>query len=195
MEAFKAIFQHGKLYNRETKQRIHIAEKAMVTIILENKDIMSNDPYNEEHEVEEDLEILKEIEKKLEEKKIASYKKIASANSYLTFEIKAGKKSKAGSQALSYKCRLKILNDLYIIQKNSTNCYGVVYPCSCIVEETFPNIPFFEKIHAYSLNDAYMKTYDWYFTHYGKPTTNIYDHFSLENKAGQNHLCQLRMFP
>ena len=48
---------------------------------------------------------------------------------------------------------------LYLIKKDKTSQYGVVYGCSCVVEkETTNNLKHFEPIYAYSLNDAYMKT-------------------------------------
>ena len=91
-----------------------------------------------------------------------------------------------------------VLNQsLFLLKKFKNSLYGIVYPCCCTVEkETIENLKHFEPVYAYSLNDAYMKTYDTYFALYGKPTTNIYNSFQLViNKIESKILALLRMWP
>ena len=195
MKTFEAIFQHGKFYDAKTKSRIFIKEGAKATLVLDDKDVMKSDPYNEKQEIDKTIDVLADIKEKIAARKLSAYKKIASANASVNFIIKAGKKDSNGNYPVSCIFTLVLLQDLYMVQRRATDAYGVVYSSPCIVEKANPELPCFEKIQAYSLNDAYMKTYDWYFAHYGKPTTNIYQHFSLVDGEGQKHFGQLRMFP
>lgn len=188
---FNVIFAHGKLYDKETKNRILIDESSEAYVIIEESFLLENDPYNHESELSSEEEIISE----LQSKDYAEFKKLADAHSKMHFYINAGKKGK-GQKVMSCQFTLRLLEPLYLIKKEAKSQKGVVHSCSCIVEkEDTKQLQFFEPIHAYSLNDAYMKTYDSYFALYGKPTINIYTNFKLLRNDKIELLSELRMWP
>lgn len=191
MKIFNAIYVHGKLYDIESEKRIILDENAKLNVIVEEKYILEKDPYNSPGESQSEEDLIASINKK----KYADYKKLASVGEKLNFIIKAGKKGKHKS---AIECTFTVIlnQSLFLLKKHKNSQYGVVYPCSCVVEEEKTKfLKHFEPVFAYSLNDAYMKTYDTYFALYGKPTTNIYNNFQLINKDKPILLSQLRMWP
>jgi hypothetical protein len=189
MKAFEAVYRHGKLYDQETKKRILIKEGAIAILVLQEKYLMNEDPYNKPVKCKNSDDLLAEIEGK----KYYSSKKLAGINDKLSFVIKAGKNTDTKSNRIECEFTINLLEDLFLFQKTKETKYGLVYPCACVVESA-NSLQSFEPIYAYSLNDAYMKTYDFYFALYGKPTANIYDHFWLINGDDKKLLAQLRMY-
>ena len=191
MKIFNANYLHGKLYDVESGKRIILDENASLDIIVQEKYILEKDPYNVEAEIKSEEELLESIQKK----KYAAYKKLAQVGDKLTFVIKAGKMGK-GQVSIESTFTVVLKQSLYLTKRYENSLYGLVYPCSCVVEEETTNkLLHFEPVHAYSLNDAYMKTYDTYFALYGKPTTNIYNNFRLTVNKKSTLLFQLRMWP
>jgi hypothetical protein len=188
-----AEYRYGKLYNVETGKRILIAEDAKVMVIVKEGDILEKDPYNHYIEPPKKEKIEKELEEKKKANKCFRYELIAERGSYLKFQIKAGKANKDGKYFIERTFKVKLLAELYMVQKKEGDSNGVVYPACCVVESVEGELPRFEPIYAYSLNDAYMKTYDFYFALFGKPTTNIYNNYFLIKEGKQIPLFKKRM--
>lgn len=189
MKAYKAIIEHGKLYDQETKKRIHIHEGSNFIITIEERFLSSEDPYN----VFEDPASPDEILARIKAKEYYRFKKLADRGSEMSFTIKAGKRHEKATQAMECCFKVKLNEELYLIQKSAGDTAGVVFECNCVVEEEITKrLNFFEPVYAYSLNNAYMKTYDSYFSLYGKPTANIYNHFYLHQNKDRLFLADLR---
>lgn len=172
---FEAEYRYGKLYDKKTGKRILIAEDANVTIVVNNTDILDKDIFNHAFQTRSK----EAIEEEIKEYKYYRYWLFASRGSLLRFQIKAGKTGRGKTKVINRNFNLRILSELYMVQKKENDIKGVVYPTTCVVESVEGGLANFEPIYAYSLNDAYMKTYDFYFALYGKPTTNIYSNFQL----------------
>jgi hypothetical protein len=193
MKAYKAIIRHGKLYDLESNKRIFIKENGKLIIAIDESQLLKEDPYNKPLKMVTEDENL-EYEKALR-KKHFSVKLIASTSDELKFTIKAGKNTETSNYAMQCTFRVKLLGNLYMLQKHKENEYGLVSPCPCIVDFDYGSeLKNFEQIYAYSLNDAYSKTYEYYFSLYGKSTINIYNNFYLIKEAKEKLLAQLRMF-
>lgn len=89
-----------------------------------------------------------------------------------------------------------LLEDLYIVRAKIADGQVKVEPCACVVaNQSGYDLPYFEPVNAFSLNDAYSKTYVLYFNVFGKATTNVYDSFYTEPKHSSQYLLKrLRTF-
>ena len=72
--------------------------------------------------------------------------------------------------------------DKRIILAEGSKLTITVEVSKCISE----NLEFFEPIYAYSLNDAYSKTYDFYFRLYGKQAANAKEKI-MEGRNGEKN--------
>ena len=190
-KTFDAVYRYGKLYDAETKTRILVAEGAKLLVIVNEIDILPKDPYNHY----EEPRTKEAIEEELKRKKFFRYRLLAERDSCLQFQIKAGKANKNGKYRMEHTFTVRLLSELYMVQKTKANKYGIVYPASCVVESVTGDLPNFEPIYAYSLNDAYMKTYNFYFALFGKPTINIYNNYFLLKDGKQESLFSKRIWP
>jgi hypothetical protein len=190
MKAFKAVYRHGKLYDLENNKRILIKEDGMLNLLIDDNQLMQEDPYNKPLQGKNSEELKLEIENK----KYHSFKLLAQRDENLVFKIKAGKNTETKKYSMECSFKLRLLSDMYLFQKTKETIYGLIYPCACVVEEASASLKNFEPVYAYSLNDAYMKTYDFYFSLFGKPTANIYNHFWLIQGDKKTLLSKLRMY-
>ncbi|ANE50632.1 hypothetical protein [Flavisolibacter tropicus] len=189
MKSFNVVYRYGKLYDRDTNKRILISEEAEFGLFIEEYKLLSVDPYNKPTPPRDAEQLYKEIQ----EKKYYSFKKIAERGDTLEFTIKAGRAKGQTKYKVQCTFTLRLLEELYMFKKENTTASAVVYGCNCVVDAVRGDqLSGFEPIYAYSLNDAYMKTYDFYFALYGKPTANIYNEFDLINGMGRTPLRQLR---
>ncbi|CAD5257287.1 MULTISPECIES: hypothetical protein [unclassified Imperialibacter] len=168
MEAHNAIYKYGFLYSKDTGKRILLAEGSELTITVNPQDVLKADPYNEVNfpmVTEKRLALLKD-------KGFKEALKLKDKGEVLHFAISAGSKSKKTDKV---KCMfaVQLHETLFGARKEPTKDFDLV-DCHCtVVDCTSRNLPFFEPIHAYSLNDAYSKTYDFYFRLYGKQAANV----------------------
>lgn len=95
-------------------------------------------------------------------------------------KFSAGVKKREGKIDIICIFAVKLLEDLYFYNKKTEPEYARFFDCECIVEKCLTNFDFFEPIHAKSLNDAYTKTYELYFSMFGKSTCNAFDRFFEE---------------
>jgi hypothetical protein len=192
---FKTVYRHGKLYDTATNKRIVLQEGSVVELIVQEKDILNLDAYNLELAPTKSEDVHQALVIKKEKGKVFSFKKIADQGNCLSFTIKAGKRNtKTGTYAIESKFVVRLLSDLYMIRKDEKDIYGKVSDCSCVVESAL-NLDNFEPFYAYSLNDAYTKTYEFYFSLYGKSTTNVYNSFWLHDGKDKTLLSQFRVYP
>ena len=176
MKTKNAVYQYGHLYD-ELGQRILLAESSRIEIIFNERDVLPNDPYNSELKARSTEEIKQALKKSKYIEGICALK----ANSIVYFEISAGFKHKKKEHAI-YKFQVRLLDDLYLARKEKDKNYSIT-DCHCIVEKCLSkNLEYFEPIYGKSLNNAYMKTYDFYFRLYGSPTTNARKIFCREPK-------------
>lgn len=168
MKAFNAIYRYGYLYDADTNERILLAEGSPLSVTVQREDLLSVDPYNQPRPNAS-------LEDKLAKLKRQGFTQAAvllPKGDPLYFEVNAGVRSKK-SRTLYCLFKLRLEEDLLAARKDIAKPLQLV-ECNCTVTACLSdNLPSFEPIYAYSLNDAYSKTYDFYFRLYGKQVTNV----------------------
>ncbi|WP_163377803.1 hypothetical protein [Cyclobacterium sp. SYSU L10401] len=186
MKAYNAKFKYGFLYDQETGKRIILAEGSELTITVENSDVLDQDPYNHPYNPQKE-------EDKMSELKGKGYKEVIilkEKSKPLFFEISAGFRSKSHEPIKSL-FEIQLLENLYGARKEFDKDYDLL-SCHCVVSKCiFKNLEFFEPIYAYSLNDAYSKTYDFYFRLYGKQAANAKEKIMEDWDGEKNFLKRL----
>tara|TARA_R110002096_G_scaffold365147_4_gene558489 strand:+ start:1505 stop:2098 length:594 start_codon:yes stop_codon:yes gene_type:complete len=181
MKAYAAKFKYGFLYDQETDKRIILAEGSKLTITVENSDVLNQDPYNHPYNPEKE-------EKKMSELKGKGYKEVVilkEKSKPLFFEISAGFRSKSHEPIKSL-FEVQLSETLFGARKEFDRDYDLI-SCHCVVSKCISeNLEFFEPIYAYSLNDAYSKTYDFYFRLYGKQAANAKEKI-MEGRNGEKN--------
>ena len=168
MKAYNAKYKYGFLYDVETGKRILLAEGSQLTVTIAENDVLKQDPYNSSNAIIKKDRILTDLKLKGFKEAILLKKEGES----LFFEISAGFRSKA-LEPIKCIFELKLQEDLLGARKFSDKDYDLI-ECHCVVITCISdNLEFFEPIYAYSLNDAYSKTYDFYFRLYGKQAANV----------------------
>ena len=168
MKAYTAKYKYGFLYDISTGQRILLAEGSDLTVTVKEEDILKVDPYNRPNATIPLHEKLDNLRKK----GFIEAVELKRMGESLFFEICAGFKSKSRDVI---RCQFEIIlqEDLLGARKDVVKDFDLI-DCPCIVIRCLSdNLTYFEPIYAYSLNDAYMKTYDFYFRLYGKPSANV----------------------
>ena len=175
MQSIEVIYKFGNLYDKNTKERILIDDGVSISITLDPKDVLLQDPNLKPDQLltaeEKEAEVKAFIRNK-------PYWKVLSCDTNLYFKISAGIKRKEGTEAIECLFKVRLLEDLYIYNKKIEAKYARFFNCHCKVESCLSNFEFFEPIYATSLNDAYTKTYELYFAMFGKSTCNAFDRFS-----------------
>lgn len=183
MKAFTAKYKYGFLYDTEKKERILLAEDSKLTVTVQEEDLLKEDPYNLSNHPISRAEQLETLAKK-------GYKEaveIKSRGDKLYFEITAGVRSK---KLETFKCLYEVIlqEDLFGARKDLSKDFDLV-ECHCVVDKCLTdNLAFYEPIYAYSLNDAYSKTYDFYFRLYGKQAANAKERFMEEPGGNKKFL-------
>jgi hypothetical protein len=190
LKTCEVVYRHGKFYDKENGTRLIIKEGATLGIEIYKTNLLEIDPYNMPLQKVASEKLLKAIEKK----NFHSFKKIADKSDFLSFTIKAGKRTDKGGCAIQCDFSVTLLSDLYLFKKTPETVYGLVFDCSCVVDSTTGSLENFEPIYAFSLNDAYTKTYDWYFGFFGKSTTNVYNNFWLIKNNEKKLLSKIRIY-
>ena len=202
MKTIRAVFHNGHLWNPDTKTRVVFRNKSEVVITVSGDEALNEtDPNNEPPAtLQSELEQAAAMEARqlLEQSKMKffEYRKIMSRGSSLYFKISAGIRDKEKSERMQTFFKVVLLEDLYIVRTKISDKEGRVEPCVCVVEsESGYNLPYFEPVFAYSLNDAYSKTFVLYFNIFGKATANVYDRFyTRPTHSSDYQLKRLRTF-
>lgn len=195
MKAINAIYKYRHLYNVETGERLIIDENAEVSITLLEPSLLKQDPYNPPHKK---LRSREEIISGFEADK-KFYMPFLDRGSKLWFRVNAGekviKRKASGTNPESsdhedfvnnkdaFLFEIELNEDLFWISNTDDFKKSEVSPCACtVVRECYNHLRFFERIYAPSLNQAYTKTYEFYFPMYASANASIYNKISLSER-------------
>ncbi|GAB3589595.1 hypothetical protein [Hymenobacter daeguensis] len=213
MKVISTEFHNGHFWHRDqvtgvAKRLVFHNGSEVVVTVNSDQDLYPEDPQNipcaelenPSQADEERAAYFAALTKKAEEKKGQYFEalRIMKRGEVLFFQISAGTVHTNGrkKRIVSW-FEVELLEDLYLTRKTRTGA-GTVADCKCVVRrELDQRLTFFEPVYAYSLNDAYSKTYVLYFNIFGKGTTNVYTHFYLgSQEAGPSEepLEKLRKF-
>jgi hypothetical protein len=189
MKAINAIYKHRHLYDSKTGQRIILNENSEVSITVQDNALLKTDPYNPPHKA---LLTSEELLSNIKFKRLF-HKLLFKKGTKLWFNIKAGvkvnkSKSTTGSNkeedkivdaGAVYQLEIELNEDLYWVSKHKEPPLADVFECACtVVGESSNAIEFFEPIYATSLNQAYTRTFEFYFPLYASANANIYKKIS-----------------
>jgi hypothetical protein len=177
MKSIDAVYRFGNLYNRKTLKRILMEDGAEIAIVLNESDVLTEDPNLKPDEILDSEKKREQIKAFLPNEASGKIWKLFKEKKYLYFQISAGVKRKNGVEPIHFLFKLKLLEDLYIYNKKEDPKYARFWDCHCLVEECLSKFEFFEPLYCTSLNDAYTKTYELYFAMFGKSTANAFDRF------------------
>ena len=198
MKVISTEYHNGHFWQRDSATGVarrlvfHNGSEVIVTV-NSDKDLYSEDPQNIPYTEPENPSLadakrasyFAALTKKAEEKKGHYFEalRIMQRGEVLFFQISAGTVHTNGrKERIVSWFEVELLEDLYLTRKTRTGA-GTVADCKCVVRrELGQRLAFFEPVYAYSLNDAYSKTYVLYFNIFGKGTTNVYTHFYLGNR-------------
>lgn len=201
MKALNAIYKHRHLYDTSTGKRIILDENSEISITVQENSLLKEDPYNLPHRnlrTKEELISLIEKEGKFYQLFLEKGKKL-----YFTVsageKVKVDKKSKIQSTDEApeifdnikdmYLFEIELQEDLFWVSIDEDFKKPVVYDCACTVtKELYNRLKYFEPVYAPSLNQAYTRTFEFYFPLYGSANASIYNKISLN----QNTLYLLR---
>ena len=173
MKGIEVIYKFGNLYDKATRKRILIEDGAQLVIAVPSEKLLEEDP---------NLKIptiLNAEQKKVQFKNkhgLTPYWKLFNAGDLLRFDISAGVRLRE-RKTVQIRCtfQLRLLEDLYVYNKKKRPKDARFFDCNCLVEECLTNFEFFEPLYAKSLNDAYTKTYELYFSMFGSPGANAFN--------------------
>jgi hypothetical protein len=181
MKQIKALYRFGNFYDTQTKKRILIEDGTPVDLYIPEEGILDTDLNlipNKFANADE-----KHIECNLFywENEDAKFWKLYDAGQLLYFELTAGIRKRYETQYFKIVFQLRLLEDLYIYNRKKELKDARFFKCLCIVEECKSDFEFFEPLYAKSMNDALTKTYELYFSMFGKSTANAFDRLYLHN--------------
>lgn len=188
MIAKNVVYKYGHFYNAETGERLIIKEDSeMILLLPQAKDsFLPRDLLQTPFETRTDQAITEQLEKKKGFKKCA---KLLPPDSLLCFNISSGFEENGQKKRVQYTFELLLNESLFIYRTSASS----LAECSCTVTRVVDqDMRFFEPIEAYSLNDAYMKTYVHYFNTFGKGTCNAFDTFYQQLGQKKSFVRQLR---
>lgn len=179
MIAYQAIFRNGRLYDLATDQRILLKQEARVLLVIDSENDLN--PVDINIVERPALSPEEQANNILAEDKQA--RKIFDRGTPLYFTINAGIREQGRHEKRSFRFKLQLVEDIWLTRKGSkTPEKGVFAPCLCVVcEGQLEPIGKFEPVYADSLNNAYRKVYDLYFSMYGSGSSNVYDKMETED--------------
>lgn len=198
MRSINITFQHGHIYNSDTKERIIVEENINYILIFESENHVKLGKFDKPEIIRTETEIYNEI---YADPNVTHIKKLKSAGADLYFFITEENENK-DEKTHKHSCfRVKLLEDLFLYTSNNWKSSdltegGRLADCACVVVESTENkLPFFEDIYAKSVTSAYKKTHVHYFGNAGSPSKNSFDCIYLSiNKDKKNLLETLRGF-
>lgn len=167
------IYKYGHFYNTETGKRLIMKEDSQMILLVPDSDgaFLESDLLQTRHFTRTDKVIEDELGRR---KGFRKCSKLLDAHAKLFFNISSGFEQEGTEKRVNYTFELYLNESLFIYQTSSSS----LTECSCTVQRVVGlDMPFFEPIEAYSLNDAYMKTFVHYFNTFGKGTCNAFDTF------------------
>lgn len=183
MKSVDAIYKFGHLYNRSTRERILIEDGAEVSIVLEPRNILEEDPSISQ----KDKPLANNFKAKELHEKFGSttpYWLIRKSGESLFFTISGFVPKRNGREAFLLEFRLELLEDLYIYNKKKDRPeMAQLFPCKCAILECLTNnFSFFEPVFGDSLNKARTKLHELYFSRVVNPASNAFREFFVERR-------------
>lgn len=177
----EVIYRYGKFYNAQTGQRIIIAPESRFQLMADDSCFLKEDPQNTMTSNYDSESMANMVSKKFPTNKLLYPK-----GTLLHFSIRTRRGEKKGFKGVDNIFDLELLEDLYLVKNEAKSGSVELFRCKCVVMKYFGTpIPGFEPVYAYSLNNAYMKTYDFFFALNGAPTVNVYNRFYTKTKEGR----------
>ena len=186
MKSLNVIYKYGHFYDKETGKRIIIKDSTELAIVISsNTAMLPADPLNLPNTVRS----IEEFESNISSLKgFKRMKKILDKGSKLSFTISSEILTSDPPEKYTIKFGLTLIEDLYIYETSKIS----LSKSYCVVDEMLQgNLPYFEPLHAYSLNEAHHKTFVHFFNKFGHATANAFTKFSLPNG---NKLESLKQF-
>ncbi len=196
MHSKNIIFQHGHIYDADTKKRILAKEGISYVLLLQSA---SNVEEVQFQKITGRLtkDIIEEIEG-LEG--LTHYKEIAPKGSKLYFHLSEKDENKTKTEENGNKqmknswFTITLLEDLFLYSRKHWSKKlvedGKLFDCACVVNERENDeILFFEPIYANSIASVYKKTHIHYFGNEGSPSQNTFDSIYFLDK--NNYRCAL----
>lgn len=189
MKNLNVIYDHGNLYDKNTKKRIHLKNNAEIVIVGNERDFLIEDP------LERDITILSSKEKEAKLLLISGlteYKKLLEKGNYLFFDIKLSPKNH--KRKIQSQFKVELLEDLYAYKKsNWKRKKTLLFNCSCkLVDNPSKDIKYFEELKGISLNNIYEITFVTYFAKQGSPSVNAFERFYTDQSNENSTIEKLR---
>lgn len=183
MKSYTIIFKNNKFYEVETGKRVFPKDGFTFLIASDSECFDNNDPLNGPHNPQNIRNAADKLKEVLASENLKSYALFLPAKTHLFFKVSLSKK-KNTQEAIHYKFRLTLLEDLYLYYSTTwkDNTFAESLNCKCIVDvDVLGNVDFFEPIYAASINEAYSKTRQFYFANQGTAGASAYKVMKLEN--------------
>lgn len=181
MKELNAVYRFGNYYDRETKKRILIEDGAIVKLKLSETDILEADPNLVPTKFADAKLKFDECQSFYWENPDARFWKLYETGQIFFFELTAGIRKRNQTEYFKFGFQLQLLEDLYLYNRKNEPDKARFFDCHCIVEKCLTEFEFFEPVYAKSMNDALTKTYELYFSMFGKSTANAFDRLYLPN--------------
>lgn len=195
MRSINITFQHGHIYDSDTKERILVEENTNYILIFDREKDIKVGKFKEH-----DPKKLRTKEQIYDEIKadpnVTHIKKLRNANSHLYFFISEENENKDDKPTKHSCFRITLLEDLFLYTSKAWKSPeliegGRLVDCACVVDESKNNeLPFFEKIYSKSVTSAYKLTHIHYFGNAGSPSKNAFDCLYLSDKKDNSGLLE-----
>lgn len=175
----KVIYSHGHFVDKENGQRIIPRNGCEYILVGSQMDIMESDPLNKPPDkLENSEEKLKEVNFSPKSKDKPNLK-LAESGQVFLFRIGLGQIEDEDQQ---YIFKVELNEDLYAYLGGTGNNKWRLFECYCQVTECIEGrLNMYEKIYAYSINDAFSKTVAFYFPFNRKSSANAHTEFYFWN--------------
>lgn len=176
MKTLEVIYKYGHFYDKKTGRRLIVKDETELAIVLpDNNQLLEHDPLNlpqrprEAAELEEQMRGLKGFKR---------FKKILNKGANLSFVITSAIMTSDVTKRYTIEFGLILMEDLYIYETTKV----LLSQSYCVVDKVLKgHLPYFEPMHAYSLNEAHHKTFVHFFNKRGHGTANAFDKYFLPN--------------
>lgn len=176
MKTINVIYKYGHFYDKETSKRIIIKDGTELAVVMNNNAaLLSADPLNLPNTIrtkevfESDISSLKGFKQ---------MKKIVDKGTQLSFTISSAILTSDPPEKYTITFGLTLLEDLYLYETTKIS----LSQSFCVVDRVLEGyLPYFEVLHAYSLNEAHHKTFVHFFNKFGHATANAFTKFILPN--------------
>lgn len=169
-----------------TNHSINLREEAKIILIVDSPDHLNpEDPYIAATAVRTTNKVLKEVQ----QTGYYEYRKVFDRGQKLYSTITAGHRDTGRSNRVTCQFEVTLLEELYVRRSDARQNEGKFHTiCHCVVNDclTPEVLAKFEPVYVDSLNQAYTKTYETYFSRFGSSAANIYDKLFTDQRQTQS---------